>query len=248
MKTFVINLDRKTDRLEHTNLTLEFHGVQFERVSAIDYKDFVSLDDQGKEYVDQNKVEAGGLLNLLEKKYFCAAVPQYTLMKLKSYDFENDLVNMSLPEACVAQSHRKAWKLAQNYDYSLIIEDDVTFTTSLPAILNSLENKDRGFDFDMFLLGWGNRNNFTQIERTDFKIDGYLTEIQRVYSALYLQAYVISGSMAKKLAESNIIGTVDEYLSTLYPDINCYGIPISDQTERDSENQHSSEDPSALLI
>jgi GR25 family glycosyltransferase involved in LPS biosynthesis len=248
MKTFVINLDRKTDRLEHTNLTLGFHGVQFERVSAIDYKDFVSLDDQGKEYVDQNKVEAGNLLNLIEKKYFCNSA-QYHLMMLKSYDAENDLVNMSLSEVCVAQSHRKAWKLAQNYDYSLILEDDVTFSIKLPEILSNLENKDRGFDFDIFLLGWLYNNRYTQTEKTNFTINPCFREVERIYSTLFLQAYVITGSMAKRLAESTIIGPVDEYLSTLYPEINCYGIPISDQTEHYSvENQHSAENPNALLI
>jgi GR25 family glycosyltransferase involved in LPS biosynthesis len=239
MKTFVINLDRKNNRLEHTNLTLGFHGVQFERVSAIDYKDFVSLDDQGKEYVDQNKVQAGNLLNLIEKKYFCPFRSQYDLMKLKSYDFENDLVNMSLSETCVAQSHRKAWKLAQNYDYSLIIEDDITFEVKIKEILNSLENKNRGFDFDIFLLGWCHQTA-ENTERTNLKLEAYISTVYKIYSALYLQAYVITGSMAKKLIESTITGPVDEYLSTLYPDINCYGITVSHQTEYDSENHHSS--------
>lgn len=247
MKTFVINLDRKHKRLHHSNLTLGFHGVDFERVSAIDYKDFISLDSDGKLCVDQEKVEKENLLNLLEKKYFCATISQQELMKLKSYDFESDLVNMSLSEACVAQSHRKAWKLAQNYDYSLILEDDVTFETRLKEVLDNLENKDRKFEFDIFLLGWGNKNNFTNIDRSEFHING-LQNVYKINSALYLQAYVITGSMAKKLAESTIIGTVDEYLSSLYPEINCFGSNVSYQTEHDSENEHSSSKEDALLI
>lgn len=248
MKIFVINLDRRTDRLNHTSLTLGFHGVEFERVSAIDYKDFVSLDSEGKEYVDQDKVKDGKLLDLLEKKYFCATTPQEQLVTLNSYDFDEDLVNMSLSEACVAQSHRKAWNLAKNYDYSLIIEDDVTFFSRLKPILDFLQDNNRGFDFDMFLLGWGDKNNFLSIERTDIKSEVYHSTIYRIYSALYLQAYIITGATAAKLAQSTIIGPVDEYLSTLYPSINCYGIDISHQTEGGEDNQHSSFIKNSLLI
>ena len=248
MKTFVINLDRKKDRLNHTSLTLGFHGVEFERVSAIDYKDFVSLDSEGKEYVDQDKVKDGKLLDLLEKKYFCATTPQEQLVTLNSYDFDEDLVNMSLSEACVAQSHRKAWNLAKNYDYSLIIEDDVTFFSYLKPILEYLESENKTFNFNIFLLGWGDKNDFTHTEKTDFKFDFLPNSIERIYSALYLQAYVITGEIAGRLAESTIIGPVDEYLSTIYPDINCYGMNISHQTEKDGDNQHSSFLKDSLLI
>ena len=240
MKIFFINLDRRQDRLIHTVNNLNFHGVEYERVSAIDYKDFLSIDENGKEYVDQSKVKNANLLNLIQKEYFCTTTSQNDLMKLKSYNFEKDLVNMSISEVCVAQSHRKAWKLAQNYEYSLIIEDDITFFLRLKELFNDLENIKDKLNFDIFLLGWGDKNNFLSLKPTDFKICSNSQNIFKINAALYLQAYIIKGEIAKKLSESTIIGPVDEYLSTIYPNINCYGIDVSFQTERDGDNGHSS--------
>ena len=209
MKIFFINLDRRQDRLIHTVNNLNFHGVEYERVSAIDYKDFLSIDENGKEYVDQSKVKNANLLNLIQKEYFCTTTSQSDLMKLKSYDFEKDLVNMSISEVCVAQSHRKAWELAQNYEYSLIIEDDITFFLRLKELFNDLENIKDKLNFDIFLLGWGDKNNFLSLEPTDFRIRSNSQNIFKINAALYLQAYVIKGEIATRLSESTVIGPVD---------------------------------------
>jgi len=45
---FVINLDRSKDRLEHIKKILKNNGFTFERIKAIDFKDYKSIDEMRK--------------------------------------------------------------------------------------------------------------------------------------------------------------------------------------------------------
>lgn len=202
---------------------LEFHGIpSFEKISAIDYKDFVSLDENNQGYIDYEKVKKGNLLEKIKTKRDYYIIE--TLPELFPYDYKK--IRMTLPEVCVTQSHRKAWKEAMNYDYSLILEDDVTFTSKIPPLLNYIEN-DFNINFDIFLLGWAIQD---ETNTSDVNIlSPYI--IRKINRALFLHAYVITKDMAKKLYESTIIGSVDSYLSDLYQNINCYGVYASSQTE-----------------
>lgn len=246
MKTFLINLDRRQDRLEYMKKHLQFHEIpSFERISGIDYKDFVSLDENGKEYIDYQKINKTDLLENIKTKYFCPHRNQYELLNLEHYDKENDLLRMSLSEVCVAKSHKKVWKEAMNYDYSLILEDDITFTSRMPPLLNYIENE-FNMDFDIFLLGWavGYGTDMFYVENID---SPYI--LQKIEYALCLHAYVVTKDMAKRLYESTIEGPVDEYVAGKYQDINCYGVYASSQTENDLiDNAHSSDPISSKLI
>ena len=239
MKTFVINLDRRQDRLEYMKNHLQFHEIpSFERISGIDYKDFVSLDKNNQEYVDYEKINKTDLLENIQTKYFCPHRDQFELLGFKHYDRENDLLTMSLTEVCVAKSHKKAWKEAMNYDYSLILEDDITFTHRMPSLINYVQNE-FNLNFDVFLLGWavGYGSDMQYLENTN---SPYI--LQKIEYALCLQAYILTKDMAKRLYESTIIGPVDEYVAGLYQDINCYGIHASSQTQIELiDNRHSSE-------
>lgn len=246
MKTFVINLDRRQDRLEYMKSHLQFHEIpSFEKISAIDYKDFTSLDENNQEYVDYEKINKTNLLENVETKYFCPHRDQFELLGLKHYDKENDLLTMSLTEVCVAKSHKKAWKEAMNHDYSLILEDDITFTHRMPSLINYVQNE-FNLNFDVFLLGWavGYANDMQYLENTN---SPYI--LQKIEYALCLQSYILTKDMAKRLYESTIIGPVDEYLAGLYQDINCYGIHASSQTQIELiDNRHSSENLKNGLI
>lgn len=246
MKTFVINLDRRQDRLEYMKNHLQFHEIpSFEKISAIDYKDFTSLDENNQEYVDYEKINKTNLLENVETKYFCPHRDQFELLGLKHYDKENDLLTMSLTEVCVAKSHKKAWKEAMNHDYSLILEDDITFTHRMPSLINYVQNE-FNLNFDVFLLGWavGYANDMQYLENTN---SSYV--LQKIEYALCLQSYILTKDMAKRLYESTIIGPVDEYLAGLYQDINCYGIYASSQTQIELiDNRHSSENLKNGLI
>jgi len=246
MKTFIINLDRRQDRFEYMKKHLEFHGIpSFEKISAIDYKNFVSLDENNQEYIDYEKINKTDLLENIKTKYFCPHRDQYELSKLTNYDKENDLLSMSLPEVCVAKSHKKAWKEAMNYDYSLILEDDITFTCRIQPLLDYIENQTE-INFDVYLLGWlaGYAEQSLYVEDVKFEYP-----LQKIKYALCLHSYVLTKDMAKKLYESTIQGPVDEYMALLYEDINCYGTNASCQTETDIiDNVHSSKDSNKRLI
>lgn len=240
MKTFVINLDRRQDRLEYMKKHLQFHEIpSFERISGIDYKDFVSLDKNNQEYVDYEKINKTDLLENIQTKYFCPHRDQFELLGFKHYDRENDLLTMSLTEICVAKSHKKAWKEAMNYDYSLILEDDVTFTHRMPHLLNYIENE-CNLNFDIFLLGWA-RDYGCNVQYLENINTPYV--LQKIEYSLCLHAYILTKDMAKRLYESTtIIGPVDEYVAGLYQDINCYGIHAATQTLIEFiDNRHSSE-------
>jgi len=246
MKTFVINLDRRQDRLEYMKKHLEFHGIpSFEKISGIDYKDFISIDENNQEYIDYQKINKTDLLEKIQTEYVCLHRGQDELLQLKHYDKENDLLKMTLSEVCVAKSHKKVWKEAMNYDYSLILEDDITFTQRIPPLLNHIENE-FNVNFDIFLLGWaiGYATNMFFLENIN---TSYL--IQKINYALCLHAYIVTKDMAKKLYESTIIGPVDEHVAALYENINCYGMYASLQTENDLiDNAHSSDPVKSRLI
>jgi GR25 family glycosyltransferase involved in LPS biosynthesis len=247
MKTFVINLDRRQDRLEYMKNHLQFHEIpSFEKISAIDYKDFVSLDKNNEEYVDYEKINKTDLLENMETKYFCPSRDQFELLGFKHYDRENDLLTMSLTEVCVAKSHKKAWKEAMNYDYSLILEDDITFTHRMPPLLNYIQNE-CNLNFDIFLLGWATGDHASDIQYLENINSPYV--LQKIEYAIFLQAYVLTKDMAKRLYESTIIGPVDEHVAALYQEINCYGISASSQTQIElTDNRHSSENLKNGLI
>jgi len=233
MKTFVINLDRRQDRLEYMKNHLNFHNIpSFERIQAIDYKNFVYLDKNNEECIDEEKVNQSNLLEKIKTKDFYL---DGIIDKLFTSQFTEE--GMTLSEVCVAKSHQKAWKEAMNYDYSLILEDDITFTSSMPPLLNYIENE-FNINFDIFLLGWAFERG-TNISYLEI-FSPYVT--RRIHYALFLHAYVITKDMAKKLYESTILGPVDEYLAGLYQNINCYGIYAASQTENHlTDNIHFAE-------
>lgn len=242
MKTFVINLDRRQDRLEYMKKHLEFHDIpDFERISAVDYKDFVSLDENNQEYIDYEKINKTDLLEKIKTRqdfYLDGIMDQI-------FSIPNEDKRMTISEACVAKSHQKAWKEAMNYDYSLILEDDITFTSKMPPLLNYIENE-LNINFDIFLLGWATQHG-PKLSNADIAFSPYT--LLKIDSALLLHAYIITKNMAKQLYDATFFGPVDEYLSDLYSSINCYGIYAASQTETHlTDNIHFSDLKNPRLV
>ena len=196
--------------------------------------------------MDYEKINKTDLLENIQTKYFCPHRDQFELLGFKHYDRESDLLTMSLTEVCVSKSHKKAWKEAMNYDYSLILEDDITFTHRMPPLLNYIQNE-CNLNFDIFLLGWARdyANNTQYLENTNAPY-----ALQKIEYSLCLHAYILTKDMAKRLYESTtIVGPVDEYVAGLYKDINCYGIYAATQTEIElTDNRHSSKNLKNGLI
>jgi GR25 family glycosyltransferase involved in LPS biosynthesis len=154
---------------------------------------------------------------------------------------------MSLSEVCAAQAHRKAWKEARNHDFSLILEDDITFYHNPNLVFEYLTSENSAFNFDIFLLDWCvSPGCIIDIESTEYKIQ-YLP-VKKINGAFFASAYIVTRNMAEILYESTVIGPVDVFLSNLYSSYNVYGSKIADQTEGDQSHNDHSQDPGFYLL
>jgi GR25 family glycosyltransferase involved in LPS biosynthesis len=247
MKTYVINLDFDQAKLKHMKYQLDSLNLAFERIPGISKFDYILHNENGDEYVDQAKATQTNLFQNINKFFdgFWMS-PEYK-NDLIGYNSETNLINMSLSEVCAAQAHRKAWEQAMNNDFSLILEDDITFYHDPNMILNYLTSDERSFDFDIFLLDWcSSPYCYLNIEETEYKIK-YLP-VKKISGAFFASAYIITRDMAETLYESTVTGPVDVFLSNLYPNYNVYGCKIAAQTEWGASNNDHSQDIGNYLL
>jgi len=247
MQTYIINLDMDAPKLKHMKYQLDPLGINFERIPGIPKYDYILQNENGDKSVNQEKVSEKNLLQNINKYFDGFWMPQEYKNDLIGYNPEINLINMSLSEACLTQAHRKAWKEAREHDYSLILEDDVTFYHNPNMVLNYLTSEEKSFDWDIFLLDWClSPGCYLSIEDTDYKIN-YLP-VSKINGALFASAYIITRRMAEIFYESTVTGPVDVFLSNLYPNYNVYGSQIANQTEGDKSNNDHSQDPGEYLL
>lgn len=239
MKIYVINLDSDQAKLGSMNRQLSNLGLDFERILGIPKYDYILKNENGEEYLNQEKISQDNLLQNINKYYDGYWMNEEYKNQLVGYDPETNLINMSISEVCTAQAHRKAWKEAKEHDFSLILEDDITFYHNPNFIFNYLESEEKDFNWDIFLLDWCvSPYCMLNIEDTDYKIK-YLP-VKKINSAFWASAYIITRNIAEILYESTVIGPVDIFLTNIYPSYNVYGSKIATQTESDlSTNIHS---------
>jgi GR25 family glycosyltransferase involved in LPS biosynthesis len=247
MKTYVINLDQDQKKLKHMEYQLNPLGMEFERIPGISKYDYILQNENGDSYVNQEKATQDNLLENINKYYDGFWMSQEYKDELIGYNPETNLINMSLSEVCAAQAHRKAWKEARNHDFSLILEDDITFYHNPNLIFEYLTSENRAFNFDIFLLDWCvSPGCLIDIESTEYKIQ-YLP-VRKINGAFFASAYIVTRNMAEILYESTVIGPVDVFLSNLYSSYNVYGSKIADQTEGDQSHNDHSQDPGFYLL
>jgi len=247
MKTFVINLDTDEAKIKHMKYQLDFLKLDYERISGIPKYDYILENENGEKSVNQAKVAETNLLQNINKYFDGFWIDQELKKDLIGYNPETNLINISLSEACAAQAHRKAWKEALEHDYSLILEDDITFYYNPHTILNYLTSEEKAFDWDIFLLNWCISSRcYLNVEDTEYKIK-YLP-VKKINGAFFASAYIITRNMAEILYDSTITGPVDVFLSNLYPNYNVYGCDIAEQTEWDLTNNDHSQDHGQYLL
>ena len=247
MQTYIINLDKDEPKLKHMKYQLDFLKLDYERIPGISKYDYILQNENGDPYVDQVKVAETNLLQNINKYFDGFWMTQEFKNDLIGYNPETNLINMSLSEACAAQAHRKAWKEAREHDYSLILEDDITFYHDPKIIFDYLESEEKAFDWDIFLLDWClSPGCYLNIEDTDYTIK-YLP-VNKINGAFFASAYIITKNMAEILYESTIPGPVDVFLSNLYSNYNVYGCRIAEQTEGDKSNNDHSQDHGYYLL
>jgi GR25 family glycosyltransferase involved in LPS biosynthesis len=248
MQTYIINLDKDEPKLKHMKYQLDFLKLDYERIPGISKYDYILQNENGGQSVNQDKVSETNLLQNINKYYDGFWMSEEHKNNLIGYNSETNLINISLSEACVAQAHRKAWEQAMNNDFSLILEDDITFYHDPKMIFDYLTSNERSFDWDIFLLDWClSPDCYLDIEDTDYTIK-YLP-VNKINGTFFASAYIITQEMAKILYESTITGTVDIFLSTIYPNYNVYGCKIVEQTEGNlSINDHSPDVGYYLLV
>lgn len=221
--------------------------IDYERVPGISKYEYTLIDENGHKYINQNKIIETNLLQNINKYYDGFWMSEEYKNNLIGYNSQTNLINISLSEACAAQAHRKVWQKAMNNDFSLILEDDITFYHDPKIIFDYLESEEKTFDFDIFLLDWClSKNCYLNTEKTEHKIQ-YLP-VEKINGAFFASAYIITRNMAQILYESTINGPVDVFLSNLYSNYNVYGADIAEQTEWDKSNNDHSQDPGFYLL
>lgn len=194
---YVINLERQPDRLSEMKKELR-HIV----------------DNSGSELWNlTTRHTAVDAINFLENPTKNLNIdPNYTLsdqlfvepqpLALPTTMELNSLIQMSRPEIAVAESHIEIWKhfLTTNYNYTLILEDDVWFTPNFTRNLNQawdeiLNKKNIPINFDIFYLSYEEVKNGAP--KTFLS-----TNIFRPVRGLWnLSGYIISRKGAEKLIQ-----------------------------------------------
>lgn len=153
---YVINLNRQPDRWAEMELelrhVLDWSGAELrnltERYAAVDAKDFIQ---EPLKDVDIDPIYTLGEQLFVEPQPL--TLP--TLLEL------NSQIQMSRPEIAVARSHIDIWRkvAASNYEYVLVLEDDVWFRVGFAPHLDQAWREieaegDRKSNFDILYLSY----------------------------------------------------------------------------------------------
>jgi len=153
---YVINLNRHTDRLakikQELSSILDCSGIKLwnltERFSAVDASHYFK-DPQKDDDIDP--------IYTLSDQLFVEPQP-LTLPRKMELDSP---IKMSRPEVAIARSHIEVWRqmLVTNYEYALILEDDVWFPTGFAKKIDNawseIKNQfNRKYNFDILYLSY----------------------------------------------------------------------------------------------
>lgn len=123
-KTFLINLESRSDRLERMSLIFSEIGIEFEVFPAID----------GKKLVSENSV-----YRLIDG----------TLIYDPEHSIKQGYRPMSAAEIGCYLSHLELWKKVAEQDTgsALIFEDDLNIDASISSIINHIPDVKKGWDY-----------------------------------------------------------------------------------------------------
>ena len=158
---------------------------------------------------EERKNKTKELLNIINKNNY----PVYFLSAStveNSHDFlpisPNDANNQNLMKIiCCTKSHLRAIEYASNEnspEYSIILEDDVTFHDNfdevLDEIINKLETENLYSNLQMLNIGWVPCNNYNHYNSSDKLFDKFSVGIEyKLFNYFYsvgLQGYIIRKS------------------------------------------------------
>lgn len=236
---YVINLDRQKNRLANMEQELrrvkDCSGVELwnltERYAAVDaihfLKDPIKDDD-----VDPNYT--------LGDQLFVEPQPLTLPTKVEL----NSPIRMSRPEIAVARSHIEVWKqvIANNYDYALVLEDDVWFKpkfaknldqawSEIKIAFNNISN------FDILYL------SYKEVKHGAPKIFISKNLFRPERGLWYLSGYVVSKVGAKKLIKLlPCQGPVDLWINHKFKSLDVLAVRksiISQRGDTGSTNSYS---------
>lgn len=179
-----INLDKRTDRWEESQLEFQKHNISVERFSAL----------SGNDYPEDS---------ILRKR--CKSI------------------GLNMGQVGCTLSHRELIKniKSKQIENVLILEDDVQFVPDLnekiECIMEQLPN-----DWDMLYFGG---NHSANNPWSTGKLEKVTKNIFRVSHCFTTHAYALKNTVYDKVIdvfEDSKINHVDQCLSTIQGDINCY--------------------------